>query len=295
MMEPLQQFRDAIQVTGLEPPDIIVPGKMHRFPGIGKRKANRAGWCRLFEDGLGGCFGDWSSGFSLTWQMKRDKPFLPIERDAFRRRVAEAQAQAEAERVATWDAAAIRASRIWQAASPCPANHPYLIQKFVRPVGARLHGRALVVPVLDFAGTLTSLQFIGPDGSKRLLVGGRKHGCFIPVSGDSSRFSRVIICEGWATGCTLAGDEPASLVLAAIDAGNLEPVAVSARQHWPSAELVIAGDDDRQTPGNPGATKARAAAIASNALLALPQWPAGSPNTLSDFNDLATWLTGGAS
>ena len=40
------------------------------------------------------------------------------------------------------------------------------------------------------------------------------------------------------------------------------------------------------------ATKARAAAIAADALLALPQWPMGSPETLTDFNDLAAWLAG---
>ncbi len=105
--------------------------------------------------------------------------------------------------------------------------------------------------------------------------------------------ARVILCEGWATGCTLAEDVPAAFVMAAIDAGNLEPVALSARRRWPSAELVIAGDDDRLTPGNPGATKAKAAAIASGALLALPQWPKDAPEHLTDFNDLAAWLAGG--
>jgi putative DNA primase/helicase len=83
-------------------------------------------------------------------------------------------------------------------------------------------------------------------------------------------------------------------VLAALNAGNLKPVAVACRQHWPSAEIIIAGDDDRQTNGNPGATKAREAAIAAGAELALPQWPEGAPENLSDFNDLAVWLAGGA-
>ena len=151
----------------------------------------------------------------------------------------------------------------------------------------------MTLPVVDFTSTLTSLQFIDADGGKRLLSGGRKRGCFIPVAGDKENPSRVIICEGWATGCTLAEDEPAALVLAAIDAGNLEPVATSTRRRWPAAELVIAGDDDRLTTGNPGATKAKAAAIASAALWALRQWPENAPDHLTDFNDLAVWLAGG--
>jgi putative DNA primase/helicase len=101
--------------------------------------------------------------------------------------------------------------------------------------------------------------------------------------------SRIVICEGWATGCTLAEDDPQAAVLAAIDAGNLKLVALEVRRHWPKAELVIAGDDDRKTPGNPGATKAREAAIAAEGLIALPQWPAGAPEMLTDFNDLAVW------
>ena len=45
-------FREAIHSAGLEPPGIIEPGRFHRFPGAGKNGRNRAGWCRLFPDGL---------------------------------------------------------------------------------------------------------------------------------------------------------------------------------------------------------------------------------------------------
>jgi putative DNA primase/helicase len=293
MIDTLSNFRDAIRTAGLEPPDVIEPGKLHRFPGNGKRPSNRAGWCLLFDDGLGGCFGDWSSGLSETWQAKRDKPYSRAERIAFARRVEEAKRLAEVERSARQANAANRAAAIWNSATPVPGNHPYLIRKHIQPHGARIHKGALTLQVMDFSGRLTSLQFIAADGGKLLLSGGRKRGCFIPVEGNMAAPSRVIICEGWATGCTLAEDEPAALVLAAIDAGNLEPVAFSARHRWLSAELVIAGDDDRLTAGNPGATKAKAAAIASGALLALPQWPENAPEHLTDFNDLAVWLAGG--
>ena len=82
-------------------------------------------------------------------------------------------------------------------------------------------------------------------------------------------------------------------MVAAIDAGNLMSVAMQARACLPDAEIIIAGDDDRHTDGNPGATKARAAAVAARALLALPEWPEDSPDHLTDFNDLAVWQAGG--
>ncbi len=293
MIDATSHFQDAIRTAGMEPPSAIEPGKLQRFPGAGKRNSNTAGWCKLFDDGLGGCFGDWSSGLSETWQAERDKSYSRAELAAFARRVEEAKRQAETERRTRQANAANRAAAIWNAATPAPGNYPYLIQKRIQPHGAMLHKDALTLPVMDFSGRLTSLQFIAADGSKLLLSGGRKCGCFIPVAGDMTDPTRVIICEGWATGCTLAEDETAALVLAAIDAGNLEPVALAARRRWPSAELVIAGDDDRLTAGNPGATKAKAAAIASGALLALPQWPEDAPKHLTDFNDLAMWLAGG--
>ena len=289
MTDAGSQFRDVIRGAGLTPPDVVEPGKLHRFPGGGKRHGNTAGWCIFFEDGLGGCFGDWSSGLSETWQATRDKPYSKAERAALSRRIAATKRQAEAERNLRQADAAKRAAVIWHAAAPALRNHPYLRRKRIQPHGARLHKGALTLPVTDFTDTLTSLQFIAADGAKRLLSGGRKRGCHIRVAGDTTRFSRIVLCEGWATGSTLAEDEPAALVLATIDAGNLKPVALAARRRWSSAELVIAGDDDRLTTGNPGATKAKAAAIASGALLALPQWPADAPIHLTDFNDLAVW------
>ena len=290
MIDALSQFRNAVRSTGLEPPEIIVPGKLHRVPGIGKRSCNRAGWCLLFNDRQGGCYGDWSTGLSETWQAKRNKPSSRAERATFARRVEAAKKQAEAERRARQTDAEKRAAAIWNAATSAPENHPYLIRKGIQPHSAKLYKGGLTLPLIDFSGTLTSLQFIAADGGKLLLSGGRKQGCFIHIAGNMGDPSRIIISEGWATGCTLAEDEPTALVLSAIDAGNLEPVAMAARHHWPSTELVIAGDDDRLTKDNPGATKARTAAIASGALLALPQWPVGVPDTFTDFNDLAQWV-----
>nr|VFJ55980.1 MAG: putative DNA primase/helicase [Candidatus Kentron sp. FW] len=289
-------FIDAIRSHGLEPPDTtITPGRFRRFPGAGKQRSNRAGWCILLPDGLGGCFGDFSTGLSEIWQTRRSIPLSHAERERFNRQAAEARQRAEAERREEWEAAAKRATRIWRILRLPDPRHPYLIRKGINPppeTPVRQRGRSLVLPVTDFTRALTSLQFIAPDGGKRLLSGGRKQGCFIHVHGDTASPSRVIICEGWATGCTLAEGESKALVLAAIDSGNLEAVAMQARDHWPQAERVIAGDDDRQTPGNPGVTYARRAAIASDSLVALPQWPEGAPDGLTDFNDLVQWERG---
>lgn len=290
MTDTITQFRDAIRKAGFEPPESIEPGRFHRFPGREKGPENRAGWCFLFLNCLGGCFGDWSAGVSLTWLANRDWPHSATASASLSRQISAARAQAAREQRERSEEAAERADRIWGRAPAASEHHPYLVEKGIGPHNARLHQGCLVLPIIGFAVELASLQFIAADGRKRLLKGGRKRGHFIPVSGDQDAARRVVICEGFATGCTLAEDDPEALVLAAIDAGNLEPVAVGARRRWPSAELVIAGDDDCRTPGNPGATKAHEAAVAADALLALPQWPDDAPEHLTDFNDLANWL-----
>ena len=299
MNNAISEFYKVMRSTGLEPPEFIEPGKLHRFPGIGKRKNNQAGWCVLFEDEKGGSFGDWSSGLTKNWKYKPDTPynFSPDEKASFKQRVLDSKAAANAARTARQLEAADRATLIWNNASSISRNHPYLISKNIDidedENKAREYKGDILLPIEDFNNKITSIQFIKPDGRKLLLAGGRKQDCFIHVSGNFADTSHVIICEGWATGWTLAQDDPYALVLAAIDAGNLKSVARSVLSYLDYFRLIIAGDDDQLTPGNPGATKAREAAIASGALLALPQWPDDAPKTLTDFNDLYSWNTWG--
>ncbi len=293
MNNSVYDFKTAIYAAGMEPPEHIEPGKMIRFAGAGKRPSNRAGWCLLFDDGLGGCFGDWSTGLTETWLAKRDHTYTQAERAAFALKMIEAKAKFHAEQKAKQTTASWRAKKIWGNSIPAPASFPYLQNKGIKPLGARLYKGLLVLPVVNINHTITSLQFIATDGTKKLLSSGQKKGCFITVARNIRNASKVIICEGWATGCTLSEDEPNAAILAAIDAGNLERVALTVRYQYPRIKIVIAGDDDRQTPDNPGATKARAAAISADALLALPQWPEDAPAHLTDFNDLALWLARG--
>ena len=167
MFDALSQFRDAIRATGLEPPAVIEPGKLHRFPGVGKRNGNTAGWCKLFDDGLGGCFGDWSSGFSENWRAKWDKPFSRSERAAFMRRVIEARAQAEMKRKARQADAAADALRIWRATGPALSTpvETYLRSRGIHlalPPTIRSHSR-LKHPTGGFWPGLVALVTRGAD------------------------------------------------------------------------------------------------------------------------------------
>jgi putative DNA primase/helicase len=289
----MNQFRDYIYSHGLKPPNFIRPGKFYRFAGAGKPAKNTAAWAFLFEDGLGGCFGDFSSGLDKKiWHYRDYNTLSYSEKISWRRNLEEANRTAIAQQEAMHFNAHKKALWIWNASIPVYTNHPYLIRKGIEAYSARVYKGALVLPIIDFDGNLTNLQFIKDNGDKKFLTGGQKHGCCIVVSGDTTEPNRVVICEGWATGCTLAENEPLSLVLAAIDAWNLKPVVVSARDKWPDTKIVVAGDDDRTNPDNLGVTKAIEAANAGDADVVFPQWPEDAPVTLSDFNDLVQWNRG---
>ena len=74
------------------------------------------------------------------------------------------------------------------------------------------------------------------------------------------------------------------MVIAAMNCGNLLPIALTIRDAHPHDAIVIAGDNDRHTEGNPGRTKANEAARAIGAQVAIPEFPPGVAGT--DFNDL---------
>ncbi|KPQ26588.1 MAG: putative DNA primase/helicase [Marinobacter excellens HL-55] len=302
--ERLDSIRTALLESGIEPanPDALLSrladaeGKPVRF-GTASKPRSKNGWLIAYHDrGLPVVVlaGDWSTGAEtkwVAWVSGTSNKFSLAEQQELKRRMAEARKAREEEQARQWEARAAAAVRRWQSCTKADPDHPYLQRKGIQPHRARQQGRELVLLLADFNGKAWSLQTIDEAGNKLLMAGGKKAGNFIVVDGPDYP-ARILICEGYATGCTLAEIDPAALVLAAVDCGNLQAVATGARNHWPDADLIVCGDDDRKTPGNPGAAAARAAALAAGARFALPEWPPGAPVHLSDFNDLHNWQGG---
>jgi len=267
-------FRAAIEAAGLTPPEHIEPGKFHRFPGAGKGASNRAGWCKLFEDGEGGQFGDWSTGLSETWQAR--KPADDAERRRWAAEISKARREAERQRQQAQDEAARECAQAWSNAEPAPTDHPYLVAKGIEPHGARIDGGRLVIPIRNAAGDIRSLQRIDGEGGKRFHPGGEIGGNYYPIGQPDGL---VIVAEGFATAASIH-QATGHAVAVAFNAGNLKPVAEAIRSKLPEARIIIAADDDRETDGNPGITKATEAAKAVAGTVA-------EPGRAGDFNDLA--------
>lgn len=282
-MNPIDQFRDAIAVAGLTPPnDIQGDGKLHRFSTNGKPK-DEAGWYALHTDGLAaGVFGCWREGLSQTWCSKPDNTLTPDEREAHRARMQAMRLQREADTAQRHDAAAKAAAQRWQAASPA-TEHPYLSRKGVQAHGVKTEGEALLIPMRNAAGELRSLQVIDTEGAKRFHYGGQVTGCY---HGIGKPEGVLIVCEGYATGASIH-EATGAAVAVAFNAGNLLAVATELHRKYPALRIILAADDDHLTPGNPGLTKATEAARAVGGLLAVPEffgYQRGDKDT--DFNDL---------
>ncbi|MBV6753021.1 toprim domain-containing protein [Pseudomonas chlororaphis] len=278
-------FRGALQSVYGQLDWLPVPdGVIHRFHVPGDKSGTLNGWYTMFADGIAsGAFGSWKTGVTSTWSSR--EPADHREAEQVRQRIEQARHQREAEQQRRQLKAASLAQRWWSDARRADPDHAYLIAKGVRPHGLRQRGDELLVP-LYAGGVLVNLQRIAPGGDKRFLAGGKVKTSHSPL-GRITPGKPLCICEGWATGATL--HQGGYTVAAAINAGNLKTVALTLRARYPDQRIIIAGDDDRLTKGNPGRTAATAAAIAVGADVCFPEWPEDAPLELSDFNDLMCW------
>ncbi|MBM4207426.1 MAG: DUF3987 domain-containing protein [Gammaproteobacteria bacterium] len=278
MDNAVESFKIAIQAQGLQPPDTIQPGKMHRFPGYDKGRSNDAGWCKLFDDLRGGVFGDFFTGLDEHWQIETERTYTAEERAAFKQRIEAERQQRQAEELRQHEAAATNAAELLAATDGDPSQHPYAIKKAVDfghkiKRGAwpqRNWADALLIPIYGTDGKIWTLEAINPDGEKDYLKGGRKRGGFHPL-GKISGATRVLIGEGLATVAAVHAVDGAPAV-AAMDAGNLSAVALAVRKLAPDAEIVLLADNDIKTDGsNPGLKAATEAAQVVGGRVAVPE------------------------
>ena len=272
MSNPIEHFRQAIAAAGLTPPtEILDDGAIHRFSTSGK-PTHKNGWYMLHTDGIAaGAFGDWRLGFTQNWCSKADTSMTEAERLTHRERLTAMQRQRQDDLAQRQQLAAADALKRWTAATPC-TEHDYLTRKGIQPHGAKIEGDKLLIPMRDTTSTIHSLQTITPDGIKMFMSGGRVKGSYFDIGKPKGV---LIVCEGFATGASIH-ECTGHAVAVAFNAGNLEAVALALVSKYPALKMIIAADDDNQTPGNPGMTKAMAAVQAAGATLAIPVFKAAT-------------------
>lgn len=296
--------RQACEHIGVDYKPVAADGAWHVANLTNDHKGKDDARIKLFPDRQGGMIWNHKTGERQTFFVNRFQPGETLS--------AEERARIEAERLRRENTirerhqkAAKRARLLWDAARPAPENHPYLARKHIQAHGARVatwerliqqenrkHARlaienALLVPLCNAAGAIRSIQAIFPekcpalDRDKDMLAGGGLAGLFWWIGAKSDT---VLIAEGFATAATLH-EETRHRVYIAFTANNLVSVGELLREKLPDAELIFCADNDANTPGNPGLTKATEAAQAVGGKVAVPPVP-------GDFNDYAVFLKG---
>lgn len=268
------KIEEAMAAHGIEPQkpiDIQADGKVVRFRIAGDKPGSNNGWLVLNGDsanGYYGAFGSWKSGETHTWRSTQTESKSFADRLESRKRAQALRATYLAERVEVQAQAQAKAKRLWERARPATNSHPYLMRKGVNSYGLRQLRDMLLVPARDIEGNLHTLQFIGADGSKRFLTGGRIAGCYFAIG---KPIDSLLVAEGMATASTLY-QATGRAVAACFSCGNMEAVARALRLKFPDMRLVICADNDVNTKGNPGITKALEAAKAVGGLIAIPKF-----------------------
>jgi phage/plasmid primase-like uncharacterized protein len=269
MADPLQDFRAAILATLGHAPEVIEPGKLHRFR-TSDRRGDSSGWCKLFDDCRGGVFGDWRAGFTETWAAADHRAMTSHERAELARQIEAASREREAAQRKQWTENAERIARLWEQCVPLVPGDPvtlYLKARGLRgvwplPECLRLHRAlpywdgetklgefpAMVAPLVAPDGRMVALHrtYLTKDGRKadvptvKKLTGtaGPLAGACIPLHKPTRGV--IGIAEGIETALA-AWCASAVPTVAAYSAGNL------AAWQWPAnvQHVVVFADNDR--------------------------------------------------
>lgn len=258
-------------------------GKIHRFGE--KNNSWFIGWqnhsLRSGEVYIVAQFGNWRDGIEYNYRSQGVK-LSREDNEAIQKQIAAKRKIIEQEKLERQIDGAIKSEKFIAQCKPGSIT-PYLQRKQIdQPYGSLTVldavGELTVIPIVDTQGKIWNYQRIFPDGEKKFSYGCKIDGCFHVIGPPI--VDEAIICEGFATGSSIfmALGIP---VVVAFNAQNLPKVAVAIRSAYPEAKIIIAGDNDHKTEGNPGLKAAETAAAKSGASTVYPQDIEGT-----DFNDL---------
>jgi len=260
-------------------------GEWVRVSAAFKDATNKSAAVMVTDDGQAVHLFDHTQGCGFT---VRNEKVISLESKELRRQRAEReqmQLVMESNKRRREAAGIENARQMFENASPCD-QHTYLTRKSVDLPFCRIDSEWLLVPLTDIDGNIQSLQRIAPDGTKRLLAGA-------PVKGSAYRIGivdpegTICIAEEAATGASVY-KELGHPVVCAMTAGNLKITAEAIRKRYPNVEIIIAGDDDRQSKVNIGRKKAIEAAEAVDGKILLPSFCDSCDGKCSDHNDTAS-------
>ncbi len=286
------QLLNAISLAGYTPPNeaIKLDGKIHRFHSGNGKKSDKAGWyyANISSNGPSyGAFGCWASGETIQWREESTIEFSKEQRKKYAiEREQRKIEQAEQEKL-KHEKAAVEAQKIWSNSKLAPNNNPYLKRKSVQAHGLRIMGNdTLICPMFDKKGSLSTLEYIFADGTKRRLKEGKAKGAFWWI-GEPQNGQPIALAEGFSSAASSFQHSNIPCFIS-YNAQNIEPTLAHIRCTYPASEVVIVVDNDnpnkqQQFEGGAGLFHAKKAAERHGAYLAIPPQINGNKTDPNDY------------
>lgn len=289
------EFAQALKEAGLdlkgEMP--VMDGQLHRVLLMEGKANSKDGAYKGYLDGHpAGFIQNHKTGFKKNWKASGHR-LTDDQKRQLKAEVEQRKDERNKELQEQHKKASKRAFAIWKNARDWANHkHPYLAAKGVKSFGVKVEPNgSLLIPGRDVDGFIHTMQTVAPDGEKRFIKGGRKHGTFHTIDPEKQQgITPVLIAEGYATAASvhMATGLP---VHVAFDASNLEPVAKALHDKHPDQPFIIVGDNDHtlehKGQQNIGIVKAQAAARAVGGRYVAPLFNRQEfTKGLTDFNDL---------
>ncbi|HFD2071588.1 DUF5710 domain-containing protein [Serratia marcescens] len=288
------EFHDALTQAGLIVKGLpVMDGKRHRVATLEDKKGQKSGVYRGFLDRRpGGWFINYhraETEKSVTNWKASGTEADPVARLHIRAAARQAHDEAERAREANYRRQTAKAQALYDKLPGADPAHPYLVRKGISPTPElrQTQNGALVVPFFNAEGEFRTLQYITPDGDKRLYSDAPKQGNFLVVGGPLTPDAPVLYAEGYATArsLNLATGQP---VVMTIDAGNMAAIANVLHARYPDTPHIFLADLDHAKKVNKGVMMATQAAssVTYGAAIVPDFTDAEKKLGLTDFNDL---------
>lgn len=295
-----QAAKEACIEVDAEYKDVPCDGLFHTLNIINDPKGKNDARLKIFADRQGGMVWNHKSGERKFFFINTNGVSIS---DKERAKIKVEQEKRNAELIAKQNKAALKAQSLWVSAKSAQTDHLYLVKKRIKPHFTRqtdwekwvldkndkwkkiIIKDALLIPLFNADGVIRNIQAIFPDippeleRSKDFLAGAQLSGLFSWV-GDKTE--TVCIVEGVATAFTVH-EETGWRVYIAFTANNLLVVSQIIRKHLPESKIILCADNDENTKGNPGLTKATEAAAMIGGFVAVPP-------IAGDFNDYSIYM-----
>ena len=285
--EIVSQFFEVMRQNDIRPYgdlQIIADGQIHRFRVEKDSQSTKSGSYKLdITEWPFGFVQDWrESQIAIKFNFKREhlnsegKTYWNDERyKEAQKRVAEKQKETEEEQSLERERARTHATDFYNhALQPADNSHPYLVKKNIKLPsldGCDISGikynkndNSLCVPLRNINGDIQSLQWIDAKGEKKFAYHTSPKGAFYSIglgelNYDTEHKLPILIGEGIATMFTIyeAVGHKYPVIVAAMNCGNLKPVAEELKIKYPDNKIIIMADNDHKRENNPGLTSAK--------------------------------------